>query len=346
MKFSIRQSELNEALSNLIRITEKPFENVKIEKLSNDRLLLTTYNQNISMQIKVNAVDVQGDNILYNCKNLYTLVSKLNDTINFDDGKITQGKSKFNMLIFPDNIPVIKNIDGEVIKVNAKELTSKIGYVTHATANAGNIMDGISISENELCASDGNVLALEKLENKVLKGQIVIPKKLADELNKCFDDEDLEVISDEISISILGCDIQIQSKLLNGIFPLYNKFIPQDLKENVIIDKSQLLKKLDLVLSLQTEKDKEINFEFGDNEIILSSGNELNGGKTSLDVDYIGEKSSFIFGSDIFVNSIKNSYGEVLIFNFNVGDNKIMVKSDDNSLKLIMGRIKKPINKI
>ena len=32
MKFSIRQSDLNEALSNLIRITEKGFENVKIQK--------------------------------------------------------------------------------------------------------------------------------------------------------------------------------------------------------------------------------------------------------------------------------------------------------------------------
>ena len=64
MKFIVKQADLKEALNKLVRITSKQipvYKNIRVEKLSNDRLLLSSTNGILSMQIKLPAIDIEGE---------------------------------------------------------------------------------------------------------------------------------------------------------------------------------------------------------------------------------------------------------------------------------------------
>lgn len=308
MKFTANQTDLL-VLGHLARQTSKMFPNIKIEATSNDVLTCSASDGIISMQAKVKCIDGQGS-CLIEGKKFYELISKLSGKINFDNGIIKSGKSKFKLPIVEDvaNFLEIAEVTGETKTIETKEFLGQLRKTVFATSNdTSNILGGVSVNGSDLAATNGNILALNKLTTDI-SVDAILPKMLCDELIKCFNDVDeFDVINDRIGITFSTPDFTLTSRLIEGTYPKYQQLIPTSTATNVTLDKQQILDALDLLSIVKNERTNVCVLEFDNNNLKITASNADNGeGAIDLDIDYAFEPLKIAFNMEYLKGIFKN----------------------------------------
>ena len=122
MQFTVNQKDIATALNNIIGATDKNFDNVKIELKSCDRLILTCAKSDLTMSQVIDCVDGQGEPIYINAKDLLSRVNLLHDKIDFNDGTLKSGKSKFVLRLAESTyFMTATTVEGEEININSKD---------------------------------------------------------------------------------------------------------------------------------------------------------------------------------------------------------------------------------
>ena len=140
MKFSILQEDLVTELTNLTRNTDSKFEvysNIYIIKQDKNTIKLQATNGAISMEYKLPAKDVEGEEICINAHKFCDVISRLSGNITFDDGIIKCGKSKIKLdpikkekafkCFVPIEAPTVE-LNTTVLKDNLKNRLSFFDY--------------------------------------------------------------------------------------------------------------------------------------------------------------------------------------------------------------------------
>src|SRR4051794_38945908 len=180
-------------------------------------------------------------------------------TLSSNQTKLTLqgGKSRFTLQTLPaDDFPLVQEAAdfGPVFSVPQRVLKGLINQVHFAMAvhDIRYYLNGILfVAEGKtltLVATDGHRLALAQatLDNDIPKQEVILPRKTVLELQRLLRDEDtpieLRFAGNQARFAFSG--MEFVTKLVEGKFPDYNRVIPKNHKNALVLGRAPLLASL------------------------------------------------------------------------------------------------------
>ncbi len=195
-----------------------------------------------------------------------------------------------------------------------------------------------------MVSTDGHRLCLvdKSEENSNDKNGVIIPRKGLNEIRKL-----LETIEGDFEIAIEGAQLVVKHgstklmiRLIDGVYPDYTQLIPQNLNENVEIDKGQLISTLKRVSLLSNQKSKGVTLNINKGKMEVTSYNpELGDAQEEIAIDYAGKPIKIGFNAKYILdvlNSIKDEEEIVLSLKDQVSPGIIQPKGNSNYKCVIM----------
>jgi len=230
------------------------------------------------------------------------------------------GKSRFTMQTLPaDDFPLVNEaVDfGPAFGVPQKVLKSLIDQVHFAMAvhDIRYYLNGILfVAEGHtltLVATDGHRLGLAQatLETEIPKQEVILPRKTVLELARLLGnvDEAIEMrfAGNQAKFSFAG--LEFVTKLVEGKFPDYNRVIPKNHKNAVILGRAPLLSSLQRAAILTSEKFKGVRVNLEPGALRIASSNaEQEEAKEELEIDYAGDTIEIGFNVTYLMDALNN----------------------------------------
>jgi len=236
------------------------------------------------------------------------------------------GKSRFTLQTLPaEDFPLVNEaVDfGPAFSVPQKVLRGLINQVHFAMAvhDIRYYLNGILfIAEGKqltLVATDGHRLALAQatLDNEVPKQEVILPRKTVLELQRLLRDEDtaieMQFAGNQARFSFSG--MEFVTKLVEGKFPDYNRVIPKNHKNAVVLGRVPLLNSLQRAAILTSEKFKGVRINLEPGSLRIASSNaEQEEAKEELEVDYSGDSIEIGFNVTYLMDALANMGSEMV----------------------------------
>lgn len=231
------------------------------------------------------------------------------------------GKSRFTLQTLPaDDFPLVNEaVDfGPAFSVPQKTLRSLINQVHFAMAvhDIRYYLNGILfIAEGKtltLVATDGHRLALAQstLEADMpSKQEVILPRKTVLELQRLLGDveEPIEMRFAGNQAKFAFGGMEFVTKLVEGKFPDYNRVIPKNHKNAVVLGRAPLLACLQRAAILTSEKFKGVRLNIEPGVLRIASSNaEQEEAKEELEVDYNGDAIEIGFNVTYLIDVLAN----------------------------------------
>ncbi|WP_425256899.1 DNA polymerase III subunit beta [Rubrivivax sp. RP6-9] len=237
------------------------------------------------------------------------------------------GKSRFTLQTLPaDDFPLVNEaVDfGPAFGVPQKTLRHLINQVHFAMAvhDIRYYLNGILfIAEGKtltLVATDGHRLAMAQstLEAEVPnKQEVILPRKTVLELQRLLKDEDTAIemrfAGNQAKFAFSG--MEFVTKLVEGKFPDYNRVIPKNHKNALVLGRAALLACLQRAAILTSEKFKGVRMNIEPGVLRIASSNaEQEEAKEELEVDYNGDSIEIGFNVTYLIDVLANMGQEMV----------------------------------
>ena len=230
------------------------------------------------------------------------------------------GKSRFTMQTLPaDDFPLVNEaVDfGPSFGVPQKVLKSLIDQVHFAMAvhDIRYYLNGILfVAEGKtltLVSTDGHRLGLAQatLETEIPKQEVILPRKTVLELARLLAnvDEPIEMRFAGNQAKFTFSGLEFVTKLVEGKFPDYNRVIPKNHKNSVILGRQPLLSSLQRAAILTSEKFKGVRVNLEPGALRIASSNaEQEEAKEELEIDYGGDAIEIGFNVTYLMDALNN----------------------------------------
>ena len=332
------QAKLLEALQSVAGIVERRhtlpiLANVLLRKNGNQIEFTTS---DLEIQVRTSA-ELGGDagqmSTTVGARKLIDILRSLpadqTVTLSAAQNKLTLqgGKSRFTLQTLPaDDFPLVnESVDfGPTFSVPQKTLRELINQVHFAMAvhDIRYYLNGILfIAEGKtltLVATDGHRLALaqSQLEQDVpSKQEVILPRKTVLELQRLLKDADTAIemrfANNQAKFAFSG--MEFVTKLVEGKFPDYNRVIPKNHKNAVVLGRAPLLASLQRAAILTSEKFKGVRVNIEPGVLKIASSNaEQEEAKEELEVDYSGDAIEIGFNVTYLIDVLANSPHEMV----------------------------------
>ena len=237
------------------------------------------------------------------------------------------GKSRFTLQTLPaDDFALVNEaVDfGPAIGIPQKTLRLLINQVHFAMAvhDIRYYLNGILfIAEGKtltLVATDGHRLALAQstLETEVpSKQEVILPRKTVLELQRLLKDEETPIemrfAGNQAKFQFSG--MEFVTKLVEGKFPDYNRVIPKNHKNAIVLGRAPLLACLQRAAILTSEKFKGVRMNVEPGVLRIASSNaEQEEAKEELEVDYAGDAIEIGFNVTYLIDVLANMQQEMV----------------------------------
>ena len=361
MKFIIPKPVIYKTLSHLQSIVNKKntlpiLSNILIEAEENS-LILSSTDMDISIKETINCNVIEQGSTTLNAQIMFDIIKKLPETSEVEfisnDGKILtirSNVSKFSLSCLPkDEFPIIdtNSSNAKRLTVESETLFNLINRTKFAISNEETryFLNGLYFNlftKDDNCSltlvgTDGHRLATSssniKKFNLELPG-VIIPKKTINELSKLLSENsneiELEISSSKIIFFI--DNLILISKLIDGNFPDYNKVIPKNNTNNLIINRSDLYAAVDRVSTIANEKSPSIKFKFLNNVVNLSTVNNENSTATEdIKADYNGNEIEIGFNAKYIMDILDNLQGDEIKISLNDNSTPIIAQEQNSS---------------
>ena len=325
------QQKLFEALQSVAGIVERRhtlpiLANVLMRK-TGDEIEFTT--SDLEIQVRTQAV-LGGDSasfaITVGARKLINILRSLPSdqvvTLAAAQNKLTLtgGKSRFTLQTLPaDDFPLVNEaVDfGPGFSVPQKVLKTLINQVHFAMAvhDIRYYLNGILfVAEGKqltLVATDGHRLGLAQamLETAVPKQEVILPRKTVLELQRLLKDEDtpmeMRFAGNQARFDFSG--MTFVTKLVEGKFPDYNRVIPKNHKNSVILGRTTLLASLQRAAILTSDKFKGVRVNIEPGLLRIASSNaEQEEAKEEIEIDYVGDAIEVGFNVTYLMDALAN----------------------------------------
>eukprot|EP01042_Synura_sphagnicola_P031885 gene31885-41032_t len=303
MQFIIERGALLKALGHVQNVVER---RNTIPILSN--VLLSAEGRSVSfsatdldMEIVDTAeasVHVPGQ-ITAPAHTLYEIVRKLPEgadvELKFSAGddprlSVSAGRSRFALPVLPaGDFPIMSNdhegVAFSILRDDLKRLIDKTSFAV-STEETRYYLNGLylhSLTEDgsnylRAVATDGHRLALAEMPapDGAMGGPgVIIPRKTIIELQRLLDDSEepvqLDIANNQVKLTF--ADIELISKLVEGKFPDYTRVVPKGYKNNFTISRDQLLRSLQRVAIMTSDKFKGVRWVIAPGSLKISSTN-------------------------------------------------------------------------
>jgi DNA polymerase-3 subunit beta len=250
-------------------------------------------------------------------------------TLSSSQNKLTLsgGKSRFTLQTLPaEDFPLVnESVDfGPTFAVPMKTLKGLINQVHFAMAvhDIRYYLNGILfIAEGKtltLVATDGHRLAMAQaqLEAEVpSKQEVILPRKTVLELQRLLKDEDAAIemrfANNQAKFQFAG--LEFVTKLVEGKFPDYNRVIPRNHKNAIVLGRAPLLASLQRAAILTSEKFKGVRVNIEPGLLKIASSNaEQEEAKEEIEIDYAGDPIEIGFNVTYLIDVLANSTQEMV----------------------------------
>ncbi len=249
-------------------------------------------------------------------------------TLSASASKLTlqAGKSRFTLQTLPpEDFPLVnETVDfGPAFSVPQKTLRNLVNQVHFAMAvhDIRYYLNGILfIAEGKtltLVATDGHRLALGQatLGADVPKQEVILPRKTVLELQRLLKDEDTPIemrfAGNQARFNFSG--MEFVTKLVEGKFPDYNRVIPKNHKNSVVMGRAPLLASLQRAAILTSEKFKGVRVNIEPGSLRIASSNaEQEEAKEELEIDYNGDAIEIGFNVTYLMDALANMNCEMI----------------------------------
>ena len=359
MKISVEKNNIFKSLSHVQNIVEKKntipvLSNILIEAKKNT-LVLSATDMDISITETLNCNVIEEGSITVSAHTLYDIIRKLPDgnEIEFiaNEGKmfsIRSGKSKFSLSCLPkEDFPIIEiaNLKSE-LSIESKKLLNLIEKTRFAISNEETryFLNGIyfhkrNINNKEcLCivATDGHRLAkidFDTGENISEIPGVIIPRKTIGELIKLLTDFSGTVkINLDANKIIFFVDKSILiSKLIDGSFPDYQKVIPINNTNIMLVKRNDFCLAVDRVSTIANERSPAIKFKLLKNIMNMTSVDSDHGLATEdIVTEYSGNEMEVGFNSKYILEMINNLDDDKITLSFNDASSPVIATEQSN----------------
>lgn len=315
MYIEIDKKELLNLIGKTLNIVEKRntmpvLMNVLLEAEGQSLKVFAT-DLEVSLTDQSPAVVKQPGKVAVSAKSLFDIAKELGD------GKIQLTRKENNWLeirqgkylskivgISAEEYPVFPSFSGQgFAEIPGPVLREMIDRTVYSVSNDETRyhLNGVYFEQKgdagyTMVATDGHRLSLiqKKLPaNKLmLAGQgVIIPRKGLNEIKKLLDSLEgpFEVAIEGSQMILRNSTTTLMIRLIEGKYPNYSQFIPQNLKKKITINRDAFLISLKRVSLLANQKSKAITLSIADGKMEIASNNpELGDAKEEIEVEYTG----------------------------------------------------------
>jgi DNA polymerase-3 subunit beta len=254
------------------------------------------------------------------------------------------GKSKFTLQTLPaEDFPLVQESPsfGPAFSVPQKTLKTLLGQVSFAMAvhDIRYYLNGILFvaegSKLSLVATDGHRLAFASanLDVEVPKQEVILPRKTVLELQRLLSDKDgaieLRFAPNQAKFSFDG--MEFVTKLVEGKFPDYNRVIPRNHRNILVLGRSALLATLQRAAIMTTEKFKgvRLNVEPGVLRVAATNADQEEA-VDELDIEYEGDAIEIGFNVTYLIDALSNMGQDMVRLELSDGNSSALVTIPDN----------------
>lgn len=331
--------------------------NVLITKAGDRLSLLST---DIEIQITTQArgeLGAQDVAVTVGARKLQDILRSLPEdsdvSVSIDEQKLSlrAGRSRFSVQTLPaEDYPKMAPAEGEAVtlRLSQRELKRLLALVQYSMAQQDirYYLNGLLLiaAENELrlVATDGHRLAFasEQLPEGLSPAEAILPRKTVQELNRLLADTDdpLEINLAANQVTFRFGEIQLNSKLIDGKFPDYQRVIPHSHTQQLRLDRISLLKALQRVAILTNEKFRGVRLVLTSGSLrIASSNTEHEEAQEELEIDYTGEPIDIGFNVNYLLDVLNNVSGnDVVLHLSDANSSALFTLPENDSFKYVV----------
>lgn len=321
MMIEVEKKDLLSVLSKTQNIVEKRntmpvLVNVLLEA-SAESLKVFATDLEVSLTDQIQTLRSREGKVAVSAKNLFEIVKELDEgplTLTKKENnwlEIRQRKSVFNIVgIAAEEYPVFPSYQtNEFFKLEANMFSGMIEKTIYSvsTDETRYYLNGVFFEKVQrgatqgfrMVATDGFRLSVVERDITESKGSktsfpangIIIPRKGLFEIRKL-----LETAQGLFEFAVEGAQLVVKFentvlmvRLIEGKFPAYQQFIPQQIPKKIEISRESLLASLKRVSLLSNQKYKGVTLALSPGKIEITSNNpELGDAKEELEVEYKG----------------------------------------------------------
>jgi DNA polymerase III subunit beta len=254
------------------------------------------------------------------------------------------GKSKFTLQTLPaEDFPLVQESPsfGPVFSVPQKVLKSLLNQVSFSMAvhDIRYYLNGILfVAEGNtlsLVATDGHRLAFAsaELDVEVPKQEVILPRKTVLELQRLLSDKDgaieLQFASNQARFRFEG--MEFVTKLVEGKFPDYNRVIPRNHKNIVVLGRTALLSALQRAAIMTTDKFKGVRLNVEPGLLRVAANNaDQEEAVDELDIEYTGDAIEIGFNVTYLIDALTNMGQDMVRVELADGNSSALVTIPDN----------------
>lgn len=327
--------------SNVARIALNPILSTIKIKVKDKKLTLTATDLEGSAKAVCNA-DVADTNTSFciNANTLDNIINKLNDEIciNEEDGQIhiKSGNTLYKINYYPSSeFPAIdfSSHAENSIKILKDDFIDAINKTIISTSNIENsILNGVCFNFTkegiDIGATDGTRLSqvIKKTDNEI-ETKFVVPKKiLSDLIRNVGDDIEISIEDNKKSVVFKTGIATFKQNLLQGNFPEYQKLIPQEFENIIVVRRKELLSSLEKVMVMGDDKTYVTIFNFKDNLCYLKTSCEYGQAEDFIECDF-QNSLKIAFNYKNIYEGLKVMDEEFVIFKINNNQSACVLES-------------------
>lgn len=278
---------------------------------------------------------------------LRTLPSDQTVTLESSQNKLILkgGKSKFTLQSLPaEDFPLVQEAAnfGPKFSVPQKTLKELLGQVSFSMAvhDIRYYLNGILfVAEGQqlsLVATDGHRLAFASatLDVEVPKQEVILPRKTVLELQRLLSDNEgaieMQFAGNQAKFSFDG--MEFVTKLVEGKFPDYNRVIPKNHKNIIVLGRQPLLASLQRAAILTSDKFKGVRLNIEPGTLRIASTNaEQEEAVDELDIDYGGDSIEIGFNVTYLIEVLGNMTQEMVRVELSDSNSSALITIPDNA---------------
>ena len=254
------------------------------------------------------------------------------------------GKSKFTLQTLPaEDFPLVQEAANfgpafSVPQKTLKELLSQVSF-SMAVHDIRYYLNGILfVAEGKqlsLVATDGHRLAFSSatLDVEVPKQEVILPRKTVLEMQRLLSDNEgaieMQFASNQAKFSFGG--MEFVTKLVEGKFPDYNRVIPKNHKNAIVLGRQPLLASLQRTAILTSDKFKGVRLNIDPGTLRVASNNaEQEEAVDELDIDYSGDSIEIGFNVTYLIDVLTNMEQDMVKVELSDSNSSALITIPDN----------------
>ena len=324
MNFTIDRNSLLKPLGHVSSVVERRntipiLSNVLIETNSS-KVSFTATDMDMDIVEETSCIVSSQGKVTLAAHTLYDIVRKLPDgsevkiELKEFNVEVSAGKSKFILPTLPvDDYPIMTNIEKNYeFTVQSIDLANLIDNTKFAISSEETryYLNGIFLhvpdsnkGKLRAVATDGHRLAQAEIPlpngAKDMSG-IILPRKAVGEIRKLTDETDgeIKIIVSNNKAQFIFPNSILTTKLIDGSFPDYQRVIPRENLNKLIVSNSEFSKAIDRVSTVAMEKSRAVKLSLSNNLVSLNvNSHDVGNASEDLEIEYNHDSLEIGFNS-------------------------------------------------